>query len=439
MIQCIFYILYYLLRLYNTCDSLNEEKKYKKMYEDLIKQMNDIKKDHENEKIIYNKKIEQLAKHQEIQNIKNQLDTSEKIVEVYQHIFKENINNIRNDNIHSTQNNELKSMDYYNLKNNIYNKPTSLTYINDNKNGSNEATNKINSGHIFNSNINRSNIFNNNHNNYDICNQDNNVISHILSNGDIIKQDKNYTLKDTKLINVLPNSICNNNFMEGINRQSQNNYLNQFLELYIKNNSINNEAFNIYMKNLNKEKQNQEIKEIKEIKQNVQESNILFEDNNLNNKLQNEHNKKYLLNTLMKYNKIDLINIFVDICNHLKTDNISIVIQFIKFMSFIVYEQFPLFTSFYYTITSLISLDNIKFDEYINVIKKWKSFYTSGQKYYLFRRKVLLIFQSDLKDIQKSQIDKTCLDLIQNNYDRNKELSTYTDVSFNVFMIITQP
>ncbi|CRH01526.1 conserved Plasmodium protein, unknown function [Plasmodium relictum] len=377
------------------------ESKYKMKYQNLVKEMNEIKKDFEEQKKLYSKKIEQLEQNQEIQNMKNQLDTSEKIVQVYQNIFREKVNNIKSDHSYNQYCDKNKD----DAENNY----SCLSY-NENKNYL-KNSNNVN----MNNNLNKSNIDDVNKFNSLFFQKEMNKINNISSNlnlttinRDVIK-NKNYLVNDNNLFNISHNE---NNNISDTDALTQNRYLNDFVKLYIDN---------FHMNDTNKNYKNDFG-----IFQKKSEQLLNNSKNNFINKGDND----FLYKNLMNYEKVELIKIFVSICNDLKTDNIFVIIQFVKFLSFIVYEQFPLFTSFYYNVASLVSLKSVKFNECIDVIKKWKAYYINGKKYYIFRRNVLLIFQSDLKDVKKNLLDQKCLHIMKNLYEKNSEISKYSNDSY---------
>ncbi|CRG94595.1 conserved Plasmodium protein, unknown function [Plasmodium gallinaceum] len=375
---------------------------YKIKYENLVNEMNEIKRDFENQKKLYSKKIEQLEQNQEIQNIKNQLDTSEKIVQVYQNIFKEKVDNIKSDYAYNQYCNKNKD--------DVENNYSCLNY-NENKNYPKNSNN-----------VNLS--YTSNKNNFDDFNKFNRLffqkeiekINNISSNHDLtttnrdVTKNENYLVNDNNLFNII-NSV-NNNIINGVDEVSQHRYLNDFVKLYIENFNMT-DTYNNYKNDFDL----------------FQKKSEQVLNNSKSNFINNEDNH-YLYKNLMNYEKVELIKIFINICNDLKTDNIFVIIQFVKFLSFIVYEQFPLFTSFYYNVASLVSLKSVKFNECIDVIKKWKTYYINGKKYYIFRKNVLLIFQSDLKDVKKNQIDEKCLDIMKNLYEKNSEISKYSNDSY---------
>ncbi|SBS88986.1 conserved Plasmodium protein, unknown function, partial [Plasmodium malariae] len=404
---------------------LIEEGKYKRMYQNLVEELNEMKKDFENQNMLHAKKIEQLEQHQEIQNIKNQLNASEKIVEVYQNIFRENVNYIKNDNLHKiVYNNEtIDEFSSHGAKKNSYINVS--TCAKDSCNLTN--TENVNSSTNVNTNINGN--MNTNRNNYDYLSECNNLFIqntgikingksyyHNLTNssGSELTKKVSHLYNDTSKLLNLPYDISSS-LVNAVNNNGKvienNNYLNDFVKMYIENTPMD-ELLCDFKNDIN------ELKKQNKTKQNNYEK--IFDNNSM----------KVLFNNLMNYEKVQLINIFVDICSDLKTDNIFVIVQFVKFLSFIVYRQFPLFTSFYYDVASIVSTNSAKFDECINIIKKWKSCYINGQKYHIFRRNVLLIFQSDLKNVKKSEIDNKCMDIMKTLYRKNLEMSKYSNDSF---------
>ncbi|ETB56329.1 hypothetical protein YYC_05760 [Plasmodium yoelii 17X] len=415
-------------------DKQKNEDKYKIMYFNLVEEMKEIKKN------IEDQKKTNLEQNQEIQSLKNQVNTSEKFLDVYQNIFKENpnldkkINNgekvteqnhtdIHNNSSINVSNfsnvDRLNNYDYNNSNNNDDN-----NFI-DNSNIANEyskqgliQTNKYKQNIKSMSSMQRLGL---SKENLEISK---NGIENTCKKKDIGKKNDN-----SGIIVSAYNEYKNNKYpMEGNyschTKMYENPYLNSFVKMFIENAShlgISLDNFKSFL-----EKPENDYSD-KKCKNSIDESN------------------KILYNNLMNYEKVELINMFVNICNDLKTDNIFIIVQFVKFLSFIVYEQLPLFTSFYcnvasvtsmdstnpvISLASIISLNSLKFEECINVIKKWKDNYINTNKYYQFRKNVLLIFQSELKDLRKNQVDFRCVDIIKNMYQKNMEISKFSNDPF---------
>ncbi|CXI88228.1 conserved Plasmodium protein, unknown function [Plasmodium berghei] len=414
-------------------DKKKNEDKYKIMYFNLVEEMKEIKKN------IEDQKITNMEQNQEIQSLKNQVNTSEKILDVYQNIFRENPNldkkingekvseknhtDICNNSSINVSNfgngDQLNNYDYNNSNNN-----DDINFI-DNSNIPNEyskqtiiQTNKYKQDIKLMSSIQRLGL---SKENLEISK---NGIENTCNKKDIGKKNDN-----SSIIVSAYNEYKNNKYpMEGNyschTNMYENPYLNSFVKMFIENTSHLGISLNNFKSFLDKPENAYSDKKCKNS----------FDESN-----------KILYNNLMDYEKDELINMFVNICNDLKTDNIFIIVQFVKFLSFIVYEQLPLFTSFYcnvasvtsmdstnpvISLASIISLNSLKFEECINVIKKWKDHYINANKYYQFRKNVLLIFQSELKDLRKNQVDFRCVDIIKNMYQRNMEISKFSNDPF---------
>ncbi|CAI7722485.1 conserved Plasmodium protein, unknown function [Plasmodium vivax] len=419
-----------------------DEGTYKKMCQNLFNEMNEIKRNFDNQRILYDQKIEQLEQKQELQNIKNKLDASEKIVEVYQNIFRENVNYIKSDN--------LQKRDFSQTIGEVHPQGEGKSYGHLQSAQKDDLTRKADDGGLA------------RHSNGGSSYDDFGKCSVALSRKDNANPQMNATFASCSMpgasaeftMSRLPvvsgmvsgvaggmvsgvaggmvsgvaggmvsgvaggmvsgvaggiasGMVSSTGMASGLVPVGPQNYLSEFVKMYLENNPIS-ESQNGF-----------KTSDLAEWSQRCTE-NVPNSEQKIN----------HLHESLMKIEKTELVNIFISICSELKSDNIFFVIQFVKFMSFIVYEQFPLFTSFFYNVASIISINSTKFDEYINVIKKWKSHYLNGQKYYLFRRSVLLIFQADLKDVRRSDIDRACLSLVRSLYQRNLEMSKYSNDSF---------
>ncbi|CAA9989750.1 conserved Plasmodium protein, unknown function [Plasmodium knowlesi strain H] len=372
---------------------------YKKMCQNLFNEMNEIKKNFDNQKILYDQKIEQLEQKQELQNIKNKLDASEKIVEVYQNIFRENVNYIKSDNLQ---------------KRDLSQPMVEMHPQGDGKSYSHhlQSHEKDNSNSQMNAPLTSCNIpgVSAEFTMSSLQMGSESGGGHLLSPG----------VNSAAWGSVVP-SVSGNNMAGSIgmasglvsgnaynmNTSTHHNYLNEFVKMYLEKNPISESNNGFKISDFTK-----------------------WNEKCTENRPNIEYKIKHLHESLMKIDKTELVNIFINICSELKIENIFFVIHFIKFLSFIVYEQFPLFTSFFYKMASIISINSRKFDEYIDVIKKWKRHYVNGEKYYLFRKNVLLIFQANLKDVKKSDMDRVCLNLVRSLYQKNLEMSKYSNESF---------
>ncbi|KJP87705.1 hypothetical protein AK88_02600 [Plasmodium fragile] len=417
---------------------------YKKMCQNLFNEMNEIKKNFDNQKILYDQKIEQLEQKQELQNIKNKLDASEKIVEVYQNIFRENVNYIKSDNV--------QKRDFSQTMGETHPQGDEKGYAHLQSSEKDNLAKKMDVSLARNSNGGSS------HDDFGKCsvalsrkNNPNTQMNATVTSCNMPGPSAEFTMSSVQMgsesggghvmgpgVNIVPlvsgiGMVSGNNMAGSVGSVSvigsvsglglasglvpvglhnskattEHNYLNEFVKMYVEKNpmSESNNGFKISEFTKWNEKCTENMPNIEE-------------------KINDLHDK------LMKFEKTELVNIFISICSELKSDNIFFVLQFVKFLSFMVYEQFPLFTSFFYKVASIISINSTKFDEYINVIKKWKSYYVNGQKYYLFRRNVLLILQQDLKDVRRSDMDRTCLNIVRSLYQKNLEMSKYSNDSF---------
>ncbi|SBS97227.1 hypothetical protein, conserved, partial [Plasmodium ovale curtisi] len=413
-------------------NSHDEVISYKEMYERLVNEMRKIKRDFDHQRELYDKKIEQMEQNQEIQNMRNQLNASEKIVQVYQHIFRENVNYIKTDNIQ--KNDFSEHMDEQNRS-----KENNQSYICSIGYKSLKSSNNMNG------------VFNSKKNNYEDLDKSGSLFlqsdSHKTnspsdcyymddSNREMVCR-KNDTISNTPIFNI-PFVAGNSEMHTAMNKIPCDRYLSSFVRMYVENIPLDDSS-DFLKTNIN---------ELKKKKEKIKNSDQPL----------SPENTKIVYNDLLNYEKMELINIFVNICNDLKTDSVFCIVQFVKFLSFIVYEQFPHFTSFYHDVASLTTgeassrataevegvtassaasaasaaaaaFDSAKFGECVNIIKKWKNHYIHGQKFYLFRRNVLLIFQADLKDVRKNEVEKKCLDLMKSMYQRNLEMSKYSNDS----------
>ncbi|EUD69525.1 hypothetical protein C922_00388 [Plasmodium inui San Antonio 1] len=403
-----------------------KEGTYKKMCQNLFNEMNEIKKNFDNQKILYDQKIEQLEQKQELQNMKNKLDASEKIVEVYQNIFRENVNYIKSDNLQkrdfSQPTGEMHSQgdgkSYGHLqsgeKDNLP-KMVDAVSLAQHSNGGRSYDDFGKSSVALSRKDNPNSQMNAT---FTSCNMPGASAEFTMSRLQMGSESTGGHMLPPGVNSAAWGSVPS---VSGIgmvgdlvsvdtrnpNANTQHNYLNDFVKMYLEKNPISESNNGFQISDLTK--WNQRCTE-----------NVSNSEDKIN----------HLHDTLMRFEKTELVNIFITICSELKSDNIFFVIQFVKFLSFIVYEQFPLFSSFFYNVASIISINSTKFDEYINVIKKWKSHYVNGQKYYLFRRSVLLIFQADLKDVRRRDIDGACLKLVRSLYEKNLEMSKYSNDSF---------
>ncbi|CAD2110965.1 conserved Plasmodium protein, unknown function [Plasmodium vinckei] len=402
-----------------------KEDKYKIMYFNLVEEMKEIKKNIEDQKIA---KMEQ-----------NQVNTSEKFLDVYKNIIKENPNldkKIYNGEKVSEKNNtnicNNCSMNVSHFSNG--DRLNNYDY-NSNNNDDNDSIDSSNTPNEYS----KKSIIQADKYKQDIksissmqrlgLSKENLEISKSVIENTCKKKDAGKKNDNSSIIVSSYNEYKNSKYpMEG-NYSGQTNmyenpYLNSFVKMFIENASHLGISLDNFKNFLDKPENAYSDKKCKNS----------FDENN-----------KILYNNLMNYEKVELINMFVNICNDLKTDNIFIIVQFVKFLSFIVYEQLPLFTSFYcnvasvtstdspnsvISLASIISLNSLKFEECVNVIKKWKDHYINAKKYYEFRKNVLLIFQSELKDLRKNQVDFRCVDIIKNMYQKNMEISKFSNDPF---------
>ncbi|SCM09108.1 conserved Plasmodium protein, unknown function [Plasmodium chabaudi adami] len=401
------------------------EDKYKIMYFNLVEEMKEIKKNIENQKMA---NLEQ-----------NQVNTSEKCLDVYKNIFKENPNldkKIYNgEKVYEKNNTDICNNCSINVSN--FSNGDRLNNYDYNSNN-NDDNNSIDSSNMPNEYSKQSTIQTDKHK-QDIksissmqrlgLSKENLEISKSVTENTCKKKDVGKKNDNSSIVISSYSEYKNNKYpMEGNNsgqtNMYENPYINSFVKMFIENASRLGISLDNFKNFLDKPENGYSDKKCKNS----------FDESN-----------KILYNNLMNYEKVELINMFVNICNDLKTDNIFIIVQFVKFLSFIVYEQLPLFTSFYCNIASvtsadsansvislasIISLNSLKFEECVNVIKKWKDHYINAKKYYQFRKNVLLIFQSELKDLRKNQVDFRCVDIIKNMYQRNMEISKVSNDPF---------